>query len=652
MTTFVQHIYNALGVASIYLLVALGITLVYGLTRLVNFAQGEMVTLGAFVSYEFVRLGLPLVVAILLATVLVGLASEILDIGLFRRTVTRPFNGLVISLGLIVALEGAYSLIWPDADYALQPAFEGNWSVAGLVLDKNRALLIVITTVVAIVLLAGLRYTQTGRGVRAIAENRTATRVLGVPVGRLTGLTFMIGSGLGALAGGLLGTLFSFNAYFGGSFLLDAFAVAIVGGLGNVGGAVLAALILGMSETLGSAYISLQWAPAVGLVAIIVVLLLRPHGILRGTEAGESVGSAEAALAFGEEPTEVKAGRGQVERRRSWTAWLTDVPKVVLALGALLLILAPLLLPTARMLSNATYVVVIALATYGVWYLFRFGGIITVVQASLMGIGGYAAALTAENWGWNFWLQIALAVAAATVASLLIGVVALRTSGSYFLIVLFAFAELIVAVMTNWISLTGGSVGLIQALPPEPLGGLVDFGEPSAFYWLALVFLFMTIAGMSALTKSAFGRRLVTVRDNEVLARSLGLNAFRHKLIAFTICGAVGGLAGVLLLYQQTAIAPALFGVFPSVNLILAMMIGGLGVLSGPVIGAMVFVFLPEVLGLGPNETQLVYGALLILVIVAAPRGIGGTLRTLYFRRTTSTPVAPLAPAGQAGAGT
>jgi branched-chain amino acid transport system permease protein len=645
MTTFFQYLYNSLGIASIYLLVALGITLIYGLTRLVNFAQGEMVTLGAFVTYELMKLGLPLAAALVLATVLVGLGSGSLYVGLFRQTVTRPFDGLVISLGLIVALEGAYSLIWPGADYSLHPALAGHWSVGGLVLDKNRGLLVMITAVVALVLLAGLRYTQVGRGVRAIAENRVAARVLGVPVGRLTGLTFMVGSALGALAGGLLGTLFSFNAYFGGSFLLDAFAVAIVGGLGNVGGAVIAALILALAQTLGGAYVSLQWAPAAGLIAIIVVLLLRPHGILRGTEAGESVGSAEAALAFGEEPTAARPG---AVRRTSRLARLTDVPALAYALCAVLLILVPLLLPSARTLSNATYAVVLAIATYGVWYLFRFAGIITIVQAALMGVGGYTAALTSEHWGWNFWLQAALAVALATVLAFAIGLVALRTAGSYFLIVLFAFAGLIVAVMNNWISLTGGSIGLIQATPPDPLGGLVDFGDTNAFYWLALAFLFATIATMSVLSTSAFGRRLVTVRDNEVLSRSLGLNAFRHKLIAFTLSGSFGGLAGVLLLYQQTAIGPRLFDVFPSVNLILIMMVGGLGVLGGPVIGAMVFVFLPEVLGLGPNATQLAYGALLILVIIVSPRGIGGALRSLYLRRERLARAAPLEPAGEA----
>src|SRR5262245_35095159 len=115
-----------------YLLVALGITLIYGLTRVVNFAQGELVTLGAFLTYALTQAGLPFGLALVATVLLVGAGSEILDIGLFRRTITRPFNGFVISLGLIVALEAAFAIIWPLSSYSIAAPFDGVWQVAGL----------------------------------------------------------------------------------------------------------------------------------------------------------------------------------------------------------------------------------------------------------------------------------------------------------------------------------------------------------------------------------------------------------------------------------------------------------------------------------------------------------------------------------------
>lgn len=633
MTAFLSYIYDALGEAGIFCLVALGITLVYGLTRLVNFAQGQIVALGAFVTYALVSRGMPLPVALVLSTVGVGLASELLEVGLFRRTVTRPFNGLVISLGLIIALEGAYSLIWPEPRYSLNPLVGGVWRAGSVVLDKNRAVLIAIAIAISLILIVLLRSTQTGRGVRAIGEDRMATRVLGVPVVRLTALTFMVGSGLGALGGGLLATLFPFNAYSGSAFLLDGFAVAIVGGLGSIPGVIVAALLLALSETLGGAYISLAWAPAVGLVAIIATLSLRPHGIFRGTEVGETLGSAEAALSYGEDPTDLASARAtQPGGWLSARSVLGQTPRLALVVGVVLCILAPIMLPTVRLLSDASYAAIIAIATYGVWFLFRYAGIITVLQASLMGIGAYTAGITAAHWGVGFWVQILLAIVIAATIALVVGLIALRTRGSYFLITLFAISELAVTAMSNWQGLTGGEVGLIQPTPPTPFGGAIDFADPRAFYWLALGFLLLTIVITVLIVKSPFGRRLVTVRDNEELARSLGLNVFAHKLLAFVIAGMIAALAGVLLLYQQSAVTPNLFGVFPSVDFILAMMIGGVAVLGGPALGAALFAFLPDLLGLGPNTTQLVDGILLVAVIVLAPRGIGGQARHWYYR--------------------
>lgn len=626
MTLFVQQVINALIVGSMYLLVALGITLVYGLTRLVNFAQGELVTLGAFVCWELHRRGLPWGVSVVGATVIVALASEILDVGLFRRTINRPFNGFVISLGLIVALEGAYALIWPNDSYTISaPSIGGVWNLHGVSLEHVRVLLVGITLSVAAILIVGLNKTQLGRGVRAISQDRVATRVLGVPVGLLTGVTFMVGCGLAALAGALLGTIFSFNAYFGGQFLLDGFAVAIVGGLGNVGGAIIAAAVLSLCETLGGAYISLQWAPAFSLGAIILMILLRPHGLLRDTEAGESLGAEEAALTYG-------TLRSIGSHARDVQLLRTFVPRALLGIGAVVIVFAPWLLPTARLLSDATYAAVLATAAYGVWFIFRYVGILSIAHAAFMGLGAYAAALSVTHWNLNFWLQLLLAASVGAVSAAAMGAVALRTRGSYFLIVLFAFTELVVAVLTNWQSLTGGSLGMFVMKPAEPFGSLVDLRSLHAVYWLAIGFMVVIAAATVALTRSGFGRRLVTIRDDDVLANSLGLSTFRHRLGAVAISGAIAGIAGVLFLYQQTALEPSLFGVFPGVDLVLIVLLGGVGIVAGPVVGAIIFVFLPEVLGLGPNAVQLVYGLLLVAVMVVLPSGLGGSLNQLYHR--------------------
>lgn len=623
MSTFATQFYNAIELASIYLLIALGISLVYGLARVVNFAQGELVTLGAFIALEL-HDSMSTAVAILLSALAVGALSQPLYFGLFRSTMKRPFNGFIISIGLIVGLEGLWSLVWPQASYSIPPIVSGSWTIGGVVIDRNGALLIGVAAVAAAVLIRMLSVSSFGRTMRAIAEDPLAVAVLGVRTTRRTALTFAIGSLLAGLAGGLLGTLFPFNAYFGSSFLLDGFAVAIVGGLGSIPGAVVAAVVLALAQTLGGAYVSLGWSSAFGLAAIIVIILVRPTGIFRGTESGEILGADDSAVNI-----EWETYENSKRAAASAAGSLRDVrvaPWLGIPLTALLLGVAPFVLQ-ARYLSDATYAVILAIAAYGVWFLFRFAGILSISQAAFMGIAGYTAAVTSTRWHLGVWPQLGLAIAAAALASLVVGLLCLRTRGSYFLIMLFAVNELIVQVMTNWQSVTGGSQGVIVVSAPSFLGQLVNFSDPTEFFYLAAVFLVVTVTVLRWVSVTAFGRRLTMIRDSEVLSESLGVKSYGHRVAAFVLAGAIGGLAGMLLLYQQNAIEPTQFSTFPGVYLVLMVLLGGGGTLVGPLLGAIIITFIPEVLNLGPNTTQLVNGILLIAIISLLPIGVGGSIR-------------------------
>lgn len=623
MSTLVTQFYNGIELASIYLLIALGISLVYGLARVVNFAQGELVTLGAFIALELHR-SMPTALAIVLSALAVGAMSQPLYFGLFRSTVKRPFNGFIVSIGLIVGLEGLWALVWPQASYTITSIISGSWGIAGVVIDRNGMLLIGAAAIAAIILIRMLSATSLGRTMRAIAEDPLAVAVLGVRTNRRTALTFAIGSLLAGLAGGLLGTLFPFNAYFGSSFLLDGFAVAIVGGLGSVPGAVVAAILLALAQTLGGAYVSLDWSSAFGLAAIIVIILVRPTGIFRGTESGEVLGADDAAVSIEWETCENSKLAAASTAAARGIARLT--PGIGLLLSVAALAVAPYVLE-ARYLSDATYAVVVAIAAYGVWFLFRFAGVLSISQAAFMGVAGYTAAVTATRWHLAIWPQLGLAIAAAALASLLVGLLCLRTRGSYFLIMLFAVNELIVQAMTNWQSLTGGSEGIIVVSAPSFLGQLVNFSDPVAFFYLSAVCLVVMVAVLRWVGVTAFGRRLRMIRDSETLSESLGIKAYGPKVAAFVIAGAIGGLAGVLLTYQQYAIEPTQFDTFPGVYLVLMVLLGGSGTLVGPLLGAVVVVFLPEVLQLGPNTTQLVNGIMLIAIVSLLPIGVAGSIR-------------------------
>ncbi|MBJ7599491.1 MAG: hypothetical protein DLM67_18125 [Candidatus Nephthysia bennettiae] len=626
LVILIEQLFNGISLAGIYLLVAMGLTLVFGLTRIINFAQGEFVTLGAFATLTLVEFKLPIWIALLLSGLIVGVLSEAVDLGVFRRTLSRPINGFIVSLGLIIALEAAYAIRWPGDFYTIPAVLPGEWRLGGIVFVKERVFLVLLTAVICLLLFFFLERTHYGRGIRALAEDRTSAQVLGVRVGRLISITFIIGSGLAGLAGGLLGTIFPFTAFFGSAFLLKGFAVAIVGGLGNIRGTIVAALILALAETLGGAYISLAWSYAILLVVMIAIILWRPYGLFQSAEqAGGDPLSTEHLLGSG-------SGLSQAALATRAGRILAMVPRAavvgLLVAGAL----APFWLDSYRSLTLMTIALISAIVVYSMWFGFRFAGIFSVAQAGFLGIGAYGTVILTTHFHVNFWEQILLSTLLGGALAALFSFIALRASGTYLLILLFALSELEIIVIQNWSSVTGGLIGIVLPTPPDPFFGRVDFSNPIALYYLILVGAVTAIAFLWWAANTRFGKLLTSLRDNEMLAQSLGLDTFRYKLLALTLSGAVAGFGGAFFVFVEVGIAPPYFTVNASIQYSLMMLLGGSGTVAGPMIGALVATYLPEFLHMKPFQAQFVYGLLLVLIIIILPTGVVGSLRQLYFR--------------------
>jgi branched-chain amino acid transport system permease protein len=626
LTLFIEQLVNALSLAGIYVLVAMGLTLVFGLTRIINFAQGEFVTLGAFATMTLAELNVPVPIALLLSGVGVGLLSEVLDLGVFRRTLSRPINGFIVSLGLIVALEAAYAIRWPGVLYTIPPVLPGVWHLGPVVLVQERVFLVLVAAAACAVLFWFLERTHYGRGIRALAEDRSSAQVLGVRVGRLISVTFIIGSGLAALAGGLLGTIFPFTAFFGSAFLLKGFAVAIVGGLGNIRGVIVAALVLATAETLGGAYVSLEWSYAILLVVMVAIILWRPYGLFRSAEAvGGDPLKGDHLLGGG-------AGLSLAALATRLGPILERVPQIGVVAFVAVLAAVPFWVDSYHTLSLMTFAVVNAIAVYSMWFAFRYAGIFSVAQAGFVGIGAYATVILTIHFQINFWEQVLVSIVLGAALAAVFGYIALRASGTYLLILLFALSELEIIVIQNWRIVTGGDIGITLPTAPDPFGGAISFANPIALYYLVLVFATVAVAFLAWLATTRFGKLLASLRDNEVLAQSLGLNTFRYKLLALTVSGAVAGLGGAVLVYVAIGVAPQYFSVNASIQYSLMMLLGGSGTLIGPMVGALMATFLPDVLHFEPYQAQLVYGLMLVLIIVLLPTGVIGALRQSYFR--------------------
>jgi branched-chain amino acid transport system permease protein len=285
--TFGQHLLNGLVIGSVYALIALGVTLVFGLTRLINFAHGEVVTIGAFVTFFLVERGNPYFMALPLVILVGGGIGFALERGAFRFTRSAPIGGFILSLGLIAISQGVLFQFTEGRPRSITPPLTGVVKIGEIAITQQRLFVMAVSAVLVAAMFFFLRFTRLGRGTRAYAEDPDAASMMGVRSDQLVVGMFIIGSALAAGAGGLLVSLFSASDGLGSSFIVKAFAVALIGGLGSAEGALVAALGVGMAETLGAAYISSAWTDAFGYLVMLIVLMISPTGISRGASGAE-----------------------------------------------------------------------------------------------------------------------------------------------------------------------------------------------------------------------------------------------------------------------------------------------------------------------------------------------------------------------------
>jgi branched-chain amino acid transport system permease protein len=284
---FLQHVLNGLLLGGTYALLGIGLTLIFGLMGVVNFAHGEFYTLGAYVTYAVLAgAGLTFILAVVLAIVAGMLLGSLAELVLLR-----PLGGasidtiMLVMIGLWITMQNGELLAWGGVAKAIEHPFPtepislGPVSVAPLRLFVLGAVLLLILTSHLLI-----NHTRVGTAMRATFQDRETAALMGIDVARIHTLTFAFGSGLAAAAGALLGSIFLVYPSMGDLASLKAFCVVILGGLGNVTGALLGGIILGLAEEFGAGYISSGYRDAVGFIIIILVLIIRPSGLFARVE--------------------------------------------------------------------------------------------------------------------------------------------------------------------------------------------------------------------------------------------------------------------------------------------------------------------------------------------------------------------------------
>ncbi|MFN2460903.1 MAG: branched-chain amino acid ABC transporter permease [Candidatus Velthaea sp.] len=286
---------------------------------------------------------------------------------------------------------------------------------------------------------------------------------------------------------------------------------------------------------------------------------------------------------------------------------------------------------------------VFAIAVYGMNIILGYTGLLSLGHAAFFGIGGYAVALLETKAHWPFWPALAAGCAAAVLLGYLVGLISLRTRGNYFAIFTAAIGVMIFTIFTNWQDLTNGNIGVVGIRPPAPIGPLA-FDTPAAMYELVLVALVLTMILCARVRSSLTGRTLLAIAANEDLARAVGINVMRVKRLAFMLSTFLAALAGGLFAVVLGVMGPDASGLDRTFDMLLYLVVGGLGTIAGPLIGTMLIATLSQYLQGFQQYQMLVYGPLLIVLVMFFPGGIVGgfdRLRARWVRRPTAAPVAP-----------
>jgi len=282
MTIFLQYLINGLIIGGAYALIGLGLTLVLGIMKVVNFAHGEMYMLGAYFLFTFfTKMGMNFYLGMLLAILVVMLIGFVYERSILKPLRKRSIDTVMLSMiGFSLLIQNIAMLIWTPVPEAIKSPFPLTaYTLAGLYFLPQRIMVICAAFLLVILTHLLLRKTKVGKAMRATFQDLEAASLMGIKIDRIYSFTFVLGAGLAAAAGTLLGPIFTVHPYIGNLANAKAFAIVIIGGLGSFPGAITSGLLLGIFESLGAGYVSSGYQDAIGFILLILILIYRPTGL-------------------------------------------------------------------------------------------------------------------------------------------------------------------------------------------------------------------------------------------------------------------------------------------------------------------------------------------------------------------------------------
>ncbi|MFN4293088.1 MAG: ABC transporter permease [Thermoflexales bacterium] len=607
LRAFADQLINGLVIGNIYALIAIGLALIFGVANLINFAHGSVYMIGAYVGWVCVTgLGWSLGPTFIVVAVVCGALGALIErFGLRRLQSEARIAPLLATIGISFALDQLVQLIFsPNPQSFPSPLPATRVMLGGVSIGALDALIAAITITIAATLFAFLRFTRLGWALRATAQDREAAQQMGVDVNAINALTFAVAAVLGGIGGVMIGMYFtSVYPTMSYSAMLKGFAANLLGGLGSVPGAVIGGLLLGLIETFGVALLGSTYRNLFTFVILIGVLVLRPTGLF----------GARRAM-----PPEPLTGTFVANSRPVRVPWFVAVGGLVAA------VLLPFISSNPYLLQIFTNAWLFAMLALSITLVTGAAGQMSLGQAGFLAIGGYASALLTMRLGWALELSLFAGAAIAAALGTLLTWPVFRLRSQYVALATLGIGEVINQIILNWEGLTNGVLGLSN-IPPLSLFGLPII-ETAPIYWFALAMLVVAALFQWRLMQSHLGRTWRAMREDEVAARAFGISLNRYKALAFIAGGLIAGLSGAFTAHMYSYINNETFAATTSILGLTMVILGGMGNMSGAVVGAIALTALPELFRPLADARYLFYGIVLLLLVRFRPQGLLGTV--------------------------
>lgn len=599
--TFLSLLFNGLATSSMLFIVASGLSIIFGVTQVVNFSHGSFYMLGAFIAYSATSwlpvTGINHWVGVAIAVGIVALIGLLIELVVLRRIYHAPeMLQLLATYGVILIIQDAAKWIWGYEDLIgpRVPGLSGAVDILGVRLPSYNLFIIVLGPAIFLFLWLILQKSSWGTKVRAATEDREMLGALGINQKWLFSSVFCLGSALAGLGGALQLPRDAANLGMDFNMLTEAFVVVVIGGLGSIPGAFLAALLVGVLQSFGTLILP-KFTLVLIFIIMAVVLIARPQGLTGAVQVQPRLTTRTAEAA----PESTAGG-------------------LYFALASLaLLIAAPHVFGeyTVALLIEMFIFILFAVSLH---FLIGPSGILSFGHAAYFGLGAYAVALSVKYLNLPMIPALIAAPIVAALGALIFGWFCVRLSGVYRAMLTLAFAQITWSVMWQWMDVTGGDNGIL-GIRPAPWASSKDI-----YFYLVLAIAAFCVFAVWKVSLSPFGYALRASRDSALRATAVGIQIRKLQWLAFIFAGAMAGIAGALYAYAKGSVFPDVASIPMSVDGLIMVLLGGMDYAVGPIVGASIYHWLQSELIRLTEFWRSILGVVIILLVVMFPDGIAG----------------------------